>query len=380
MAQQAHWRDRAISASESISDTFDVFKAYGAHLANWVLFLCLIANLIEMVSPGFEAFAGLIIVGVQSISLDIAGFGLTAMAASAKRRGDEKSASKANAMGWTLISVMSITVGLITLAAFKPEWASGIELANQGLMFVRVIVTVFYGHIVHKLREQHTEHDSRVSSLEAEVSSLKGQLSTKEQEVSSVQSQVSSLQKALSSVQLRLDEKVDTLSSVQHKLDTAQQRVISLEAELESGQGGAVALRRELNTAKLDAEGLRIRLDTEQKLVSSLRRELSNVQSKLDAQASSVQPAKPSTGHKKLDTGQANKVDTGQEKIVQLDTHRKTGRGDQGLAEQIKQLIDSEPGISGRQIAQRVGCSPTTANDWKKFFEDGGQLPVTAVV
>ena len=377
MSQKVHWRDRAISASESISDTFDVFKAYGAHLANWVLFLCLIANLIEMVSPAFRTSAGLLIVAIQSITLDIAGFGLTAMAASARRRGDYKSAKKADAMGWTLIAVMTITVALITLAAFDSDLAQFVQQADNALMLTRVIVTVFYGHIVHKLREQHTEHDKRVDSLEQEVSSLKGQLSTKEQEVSSGQLRLSTVQKALSSVQSELDSEREKVSSVQHKLDTAQQRVDRLEKELESGQGGTAALRRELNTAKLDAEELRVQLSTEQAKVSSLRREVSSGQSQLSSQVSSVQSAKVSTGHKKLDTG---RVDTGQENIIKLDTHRKVGRGDQGLAEQIKKLIDSEPGISGRAIATRVGCSPTTANEWKKFFEDGGQLPVTAAI
>lgn len=404
---QAHWRDRAITAFESISDAFDVFKAFGAHVANWVLFLCLVANLIEMVSPAFQALAGLPIVGVQSISLDIAGFGLTAMAASAKRRGDNKSANKANAMGWTLISVMAITVGLITLAAFKSDWADGIQHANQVLMFVRVIVTVFYGHIVHQLREEGTAHENRLAALEAEADRLKKQLKDKEQEVSSVQSRMSSVQQRVSSLEVELDTANREVSTLKFKLDTANQQVSTLENELSTGQGdtaelhrelnrvkidaealrgrleaktreveamqadqaGVIELRRELNATKLNAEDIRAQLIAEQRTVSSLRRELAGVQSQVSSRkASGVQVDSRS---KKVDTG----VDTGQQKVVQLDSRRgKTGQGDSELAKQIQQLLIDNPTISARGIAERVNCSPTTASEWKKFFEGGGQI------
>lgn len=275
--QERHWKDRAIAAAEAISDAFDVAKAYGAHIANWVLFFCLVANLVEMVSPGFEALAGLVIVGVQSISLDIAGFGLTAMAASAKRRGDEKSAKKANFMGWMLISVMAITVGLITVAAFKKEWASEIQQANQVLMFIRVIVTVFYGHIVHQLREESSSHENRLAELETEVSTLQKQIKTKEQEVSTTQGQLSGVQKTVSALQQQLADEKDKASGMQHKLDLAQQKVSSLELELESGQGDTASLHRELNTAKLEAESLRGRLDAKTREVESMQSDQTQV-------------------------------------------------------------------------------------------------------
>lgn len=286
--QERHWKDRAITAAERISDAFDVAKAYGAHIANWVLFFCLVANLIEMVSPGFEALAGLVIVGVQSISLDIAGFGLTAMAASAKHRGDDKSARKANVMGWTLIMVMSITVGLITLAAFKPEWATGIQQANQGLMFVRVIVTVFYGHIVHQIREEGAAHENRLKDLETAVSTLQQQIKTKEQEVSTMQGQLSGAQKNTSSLQQQLVDERDKVAGIQHRLDLAQQKAASLELELETGQGDTAGLHRELNTAKMEVESLRGRLSAKmreveemeagQAAVITLRRDLGTAQ------------------------------------------------------------------------------------------------------
>lgn len=288
--QEKHWRDRAITAAEVISDAFDVAKAYGAHVANWVLWFCLLANLIEMVSAAFEAFAGMAIVGIQSISLDVAGFGLTAMAASAKRRGDEKSAKKANAMGWTLITVMAITVGLITLAALHNEWASTIHQIEQGLMFVRVIVTVFYGHIVHELRTEGTAHENHLKDLETAVSTLQQQLRDKEQNISAIQEQLTGAHKTVSNLQQQLADEKDIVSGMQHKLNLAQQHMASMEQELESGQGDTASLHRELNAAKLEAESLRGRLnakmheveemESSQAAVVTLRRDLITAQTR----------------------------------------------------------------------------------------------------
>ncbi len=269
--REHHWKDHAIAAAETISDAFDVAKAYGAHIANWVLFFCLVANLIEVVSPGFEALLGMAIVAVQSISLDIAGFGLTAMAASAKHRGDEKSALKANVMGWTLISVMAITVGLVTLAAFKPDWASGIEQANQVLMFVRVIVTVFYGHIVHQIREEGTAHENRLAALETELSTLQQQIKAKEQEVSTMQGQLTGTQKTVSALQQQLADEKDKAADVQHKLGLAQQKVVGLEQELATGHGDTASLHRELSAATTEVESLRGRLDAKTREIEAMQ-------------------------------------------------------------------------------------------------------------
>lgn len=302
--QGGHWKDRLIAKAEAISDGFDVAKAYGAHIANWVLFFCLVANLIEMISPAFQAFAGMTIVGVQSISLDVAGFGLTAMAASARRRGDRSSAIKADVMGWTLISVMAITVGMVTLAAFKHEWAEGIEHANQVLMFVRVIVTVFYGHIVHQIREASDAHENRLAELETQVSNLQKQLRDKEQEIASAQGQLSTGQKNASGLQQQLEDEKEKASSLQHKFDLAQQRLASLETELEAGNGDTASLYRDLNAAKMEAEILRGKLDlktreieamsSDQAGILDIRRELNTVKfqaSDLQAQLEAKQQA-----------------------------------------------------------------------------------------
>jgi hypothetical protein len=39
------------------------------------------------------------------------------------------------------------------------------------------------------------------------------------------------------------------------------------------------------------------------------------------------------------------------------------------LEAQIRTLLKTSPGLSGRAIAAKVQCSPTTANKWKSIIE-----------
>lgn len=371
MSQQ-HWRDRAITVSEAISDAFEVLKAYGARIAEWVLFFCLIANIIE-IFPLPEPFAnvfGNIVLGIQSVTLDVAGFGLTSMGAHARRRGDEKAANKASAMGWTLIGIMIVTVSLVTVSLIIPDTKPTIDTIGKVLILARVIVTVFYGHIVHSLRVAGTEHDNRIAELEKEVS-------TRKAEVSSVQLQLSNAQKQVSTGQQEMDRWRSQLDTLRGQLDIKQQeieslhtalnsghdfqasRVSSLQQEVEHEQATQAALRRELYAAKAELERVQLALSTEQHTVSSLRRELSTVQRQVSSQG--VQsPAK------KVSSGQAD----GQSKVVQLDSRRRTGQDD--TEDQIRALHKVTPvqSLSARAIAGQIGCSPTTAAKWKTVIEN----------
>jgi predicted nucleic acid-binding Zn-ribbon protein len=411
--QETHWRDRAINASEAISDGFEVLKAYGARIAEWVLFFCLIANIIE-IFPLPEPFAsvfGNLVLGVQSVTLDIAGFGLATMGDHARRRGDEKAAKKASGMGWTLIGVMILTVALVTLGVLVPVTKPYVDVTEKVLILVRVVVTVVYGHIVHSLRNAGVEFDNRVQTLEAEVSAIQKQLEAEQQRTSNGKGQMTRVQNLLSSVQEELDRAKQEVSSGQRRLEAEQQRASSLEEELLSGQGDTGQLRRELAAAKLEAESLQTRLSAKVReveqmqadlsSVATLRRELNTAQlaseearGELDANArafrtvqeqllaeqkkvsslqrelSSVQSQVSSNPGVQVSSGQKRKGDTGQEKIVKLDS-RRPGRQ---LAKEIYQLMVDTPGISGRAIAGQLGCSPTTANEWKGFFDKGGTL------
>lgn len=377
LTQNVAWWDRAISQSEMISNGFEVFKAWLARFAEWILFFCLIANIIEIfpLPEPFASIFGNIVLGIQVITLDVAGFGLASMGASARRRGDRGAARKASRMGWTLISIMMLTVGLVAISVIAPSVKSDIDVVQKALILVRVIVTVLYSHIVHSLRVSGTEHEDRVQQLENDLSAVQRELATKQSELSSVQQKVSSgqqeighLRKQLDTLAGQMDSKQQEIGHLRETLDTGQDfhssRLSSLQREVEREQAERAALQRELYTAKAELERVQFALSTEQQIVSSLRKEVSSVQ-RQGAQSSA----------KKVSSGQVighPRVDAGQAKVVQLDSRR---REQDEVEKQIRTLHTHTPvqSLSARGIAGQVGCSPTTAAKWKAIIESEDQ-------
>ncbi len=379
MTQQTHWRDRAIEASEAISDGIEVLKAYGARVAEWILFFCLIANIIELfpLPEPFASVFGNIVLGIQAVTLDIAGFGLATMGDHARRRGDAHAARKASTMGWTLISLMMVTVGLVTLTLIVPATKPTIDTIEKALVLARVIVTVLYGHIVHSLRNAGVEYDNRVLTLEQTVSTVQAQVQAKEHEVSSVQSTLSSVQSALSSeqakvstLQAQLDSTQQELEMVRGQVDTGQQwqasRVSSFQEQLATEQATSGTLRRHLHTVSLEVEDLRGQLEEKQHTLESVQSALSSEQAKV----STLQHHLSRVRVQQMSSKPGVQVSSGQSgKVLQLARPRKSGQDEGALENQIRDLLQEEPGLSGRAIAARLGCSPTTAAKWKTLIE-----------
>ena len=115
--------------------------------------------------------------------------------------------------------------------------------------------------------------------------------------------------------------------------------VSSLTAELDREH-------QKVSSAVAEVDTLRIQLDMEKNEVSSLR----------------VQLNKREGGSLRGE---------GDTKVIQLDTNRprKNGQDDNAIGEQIRSLLNAEPRLSGRAIAGRIGCSPTTASKWKELIE-----------
>lgn len=140
------WRDTAIERSEGITDAWEVTKTYAGRLAEWILFLCMIANIIEML-PGV-ALAGWLtntIMGIQVVMLDVGGFSLASMADQAQENGDERAAKKARATGYLLIGIMILTLLLVAVGILWPHLSGFTSGAEKGLILVRVVMTVVYG-------------------------------------------------------------------------------------------------------------------------------------------------------------------------------------------------------------------------------------------
>ncbi len=260
---------------------------------------------------------------------------------------------------------------------------------------------------VSSLRVQLDTLQQQAFSGQQEVSTLRVQLDSEQGKVSSLQEQLDSGQRDTSALRTQLNVahvEVDTLraqldgkkqeleslretvssgqewqeSRVRRMLETEQQRVSDLQQQLTDEQNAVVGLRRELNAALVEADRLRTQVEvkqrevegvqavlkTEQQEASSLRVQLNTLQQQ--ASSSGVQLDSPSSGQAKVDTGQRGKV-------VRLDMSRprKSGQdaAEHAMAEQVRELLTAEPGLSGRALAARLGCSPTTAAKWKGIIE-----------
>jgi hypothetical protein len=159
MQQQTQtWKDKALEKSEVITDAWEVTKVYFGRLAEWVLFGCMIANIIEIL-PGLaiSLIFSNIVLGVQAVTLDIAGFGLAAMGDHARAKGDEKAARLATHTGWALIGVMLATLVLVSVGLLWPQWLWLTSDLEKVLILFRVAMTVIYSHVIHRLRRQGIE-------------------------------------------------------------------------------------------------------------------------------------------------------------------------------------------------------------------------------
>lgn len=330
----------------------------------------------------------------QFIALDLGGLGLNQLA---KEQGQGPK-SYARRVAYILIGITLVTITYSGIHHAFPQIPDGVNTGIEvTLVIARSIMTVLYGPAIKSLQHQKKQSNDRLEELENEAPALRTEVSNLREKLSSGQQEVSTLRKAL-------DSEMREASMLRDELDRVTGHLAELQSQLESGQGDVFNLRRELNASLVEVDALNTRLEGKQREVdglretlnsgqswqetrynqmleaerqrastleqevSTLRKKLDSAQQKLTAQVSSGQQKTVSTGHPKT-------VDTGQGKVVQLDTsRRKGGQDERVLAGQIRALLDAEPDLSGRAIASRLICSPTTASKWKKFFEDGGQL------
>src|SRR5260370_28904858 len=120
-AHTPHWKDAALQKAEVITDTWEVVKAYAGRAAEWVLLLCLIVNIVEML-PGVNLPATMTntVLGIQVVMLDIGGMSLSTMAAHIRALGDAEAAKKASITSTFLIGLMIVTLLLVTIGLLFP--------------------------------------------------------------------------------------------------------------------------------------------------------------------------------------------------------------------------------------------------------------------
>lgn len=158
-APPRRWRDTWMERSETITDAWEVTKTYLGRFAEWVLFACMVVNVIEIL-PGVNVWPLLVntVLGTQVIMLDVGGFALMTMADHAKSQGREKAAAKAEWTAWALIGIMILTLVLVTTPVLFPD--PQVKLIAQNvekvLILIRIGMTILYSKVIHGLRSTAT--------------------------------------------------------------------------------------------------------------------------------------------------------------------------------------------------------------------------------
>ena len=153
-----HWKHVALAKAETITDAWEVVKAYAGRAAEWVLFVCMIINIVEML-PEVNLSTSITntVLGVQVVMLDIGGLSLSTMAAHARLMGDAMAARTAARTSIFLIGLMIVTLLLVTIGILFPSVKPITDLAEKGLILVRVVMTVIYSHVIHSLRSTNSQ-------------------------------------------------------------------------------------------------------------------------------------------------------------------------------------------------------------------------------
>ncbi|QBD75157.1 hypothetical protein EPA93_03765 [Ktedonosporobacter rubrisoli] len=147
------WKTIALARAEIITDLWEVAKAYAGRAAEWVLFLCMVVNIVEML-PGVNIAGWILntVLGVQVVMLDIGGMSLGTMASHIREQGNAEAAKKADVTSKFLIGLMVVTLLLVSIGMLFPAIKLYTDMGEKGLILVRVVMTVIYGHVIHSLR------------------------------------------------------------------------------------------------------------------------------------------------------------------------------------------------------------------------------------
>lgn len=226
-------KDELISKTGEIADAFSVFIAAGGNVAVWVLFVCMIANIIDA-AVNFPTVVSVTIMVIQAVVLDIAGFGLQTIAKRLLKVNNvevQEAARKGKSFAGWLITVMIVTMVLITSKTLAPvivplftkeaslvtSIQDKIDIIDKVLVLARIGFTVAYVHTIHNLREIESDlqqeeeqqvqaNDQRILDVDAKVRTLESVIKAGEQRNADVHKSVDKLASDVHTLYTQMDE------------------------------------------------------------------------------------------------------------------------------------------------------------------------------
>lgn len=257
------WRDRSIERSRVLTDSFEVSLTWAGGLADWILFLCLICNIVEVLAHLAGSAFSNIVMGTQSVLLDIGGFALLTMAVHAHQRGARRTRNSAATVGGLLMLVTLATVVLITVGNLWPKAADQVGNINQALILARIGMTIVYEATIHLLRhaEQHEQQVQQANQLSTQLSSeLSSAIDQQQQEFSrSLQQLSEQFSRQLSTLAQEFSSQLSEVTrdiADQREMLTAHEQALTTLAALPS------IIERHEHTTRQALAGMRTSLES----------------------------------------------------------------------------------------------------------------------
>lgn len=310
--QETHWKESALQRAEQITDYWDIIKAYAGRSAEIVLSVCMFISIIGVL-PGvhYWDWVGNFVLSVQIIMLDMGGFALNTLAEQARDNGHEEAAGKAERMATFLIRLVIATLALITIGQLA-------SIAGPYASLVRLLAgyaetSLILVRVISTVAYIHVIHSLRGSALD-----------------------------------------IQPIPAPTPDLHT--ERIDQLEERLHTMEGNIEKLLESLQHVHFDAPAM----DTafiRTTIVEEIRASLPLLINPVDSKNSAI-------GH--VATLPVSSVNTPAEEMFTVDS-------DVDMEQRIRTLLLEDSSLSGRALAARVGCSPTTANKWKTRIEKGMQ-------
>jgi len=202
------------------------------------------------------------------------------MGAAARRQGSNAVAEVAEKTGKWLIALMIVTLLVVAIGVLFPVTIGVVGYVEKGLILVRVVMTVVYGHVIHSLREASQTHQIQRDTLAGDLQQAQSDLQAERQNVLTLEQRlqteitalkneqaekVNKLSQHLADVKATLETKTAELSHLQNLLSNSQnessmkaqqysQKELALQAKMQGAVQAARSEMQALMKAEMQAE------------------------------------------------------------------------------------------------------------------------------
>lgn len=246
------WRDRSIERSRVLTDAFEVALTWAGGLADWILFICLVCNIVEVLAHLAGSAFSNIVMGTQSVLLDIGGFALLTLAVHAHQRGARGTRNSAALVGGLLMLVTLATVVLITVGNLWPKAADQVQNINQALILARIGMTIVYEATIHLLRHAE-QHERQVQQAQVHQTFSEYVAGIERSFSEQVQTLARTFSETVQSSERRMSEQVQSLNESFSETAQIGERLTALAATvqgLETAWKQAVQERKEAGASR----------------------------------------------------------------------------------------------------------------------------------